>query len=195
MCAHGKHFLLTSLSLLAVAALCPGCPIETGPKAAFRAEPDSGAAPLTVQFTDLSLPGSSPISSWHWEFGDGQSSDQPDPSHQYAMPGIFEAILTVTTSVGCDTSLPAIIIVEGGEGEASPWQNPANPLDVNDDGVVSPLDSLLVINDLNTNGARALPNPPVSPPPPPPYLDTNGDGWVSSADVSLIVNYLNTHGT
>ena len=37
-----------------------------------------------------------------------------------------------------------------------PYQNPAMPMDVNNDGFVSPLDALIVINDLNANGPRNL---------------------------------------
>jgi hypothetical protein len=69
----------------------------------------------------------------------------------------------------------------------SSWQNVRDPLDVNDDGVIVPLDALLVINDLNANGARELLEPSTGPP----YLDVNGDGFVSSIDALLIINYLN----
>ena len=36
------------------------------------------------------------------------------------------------------------------------WHNSANPLDVNGDGIVTPLDALIVINHLNAQGAGAL---------------------------------------
>lgn len=49
MFTHGKRFFLSSLFLLAVAGLFLGCPPNTGPKAAFKAEPDSGAVPLILQ--------------------------------------------------------------------------------------------------------------------------------------------------
>ncbi len=80
-----------------------------------------------------------------------------------------------------------------GEGEPPPWQNPDNPLDVNDDDLITPLDALVITNDINANGSRVLPDPPISPPPPPPYLDVNGDGAVTPVDELLVINYLNTH--
>jgi len=80
-----------------------------------------------------------------------------------------------------------------GESEINPWQNPVNPLDVNDDGVVSPQDVLVLTNDINANGSRTLPSPPISPPPPPPYLDVDGDGAVTPSDVLTVVNYLNAN--
>jgi hypothetical protein len=46
------------------------------PVAGFIAEPDSGYAPLTVQFNDTSTGG---VTSWSWEFGDGNTSTEENP--------------------------------------------------------------------------------------------------------------------
>jgi hypothetical protein len=67
------------------------------------------------------------------------------------------------------------------------WQNLRNPLDVNSDMRIEPLDALLVINDLNANGPGRLIDPPTGPP----FPDVNGDGFVSPIDALLIINYLN----
>lgn len=75
-----------------------------------------------------------------------------------------------------------------------PWQNPENFLDVNADGTISPIDALLIINDLNFNGSRMLPNPPIPPMVPPPYLDANGDNQVAPIDALLVINFLNGVG-
>jgi len=77
---------------------------------------------------------------------------------------------------------------------ARPWQNPIEYLDVNADGFVSPIDALLVINDINFRGQRPLPNPPIPPLVPPPYLDVNGDGFVSPIDALTVINFLNGGG-
>jgi len=75
-----------------------------------------------------------------------------------------------------------------------PWQNAANPLDVDNSGQVVPLDALLVINEINQRGSRPLPPPPISSPPfsPPPFLDVTGDGFLSPLDALRVINYLNT---
>jgi PKD repeat protein len=71
-----------------------------GPSASFSAAPTSGAAPLTVQFTDTST--GSPTA-WAWDFGDGGSSTAQNPSHAYTVAGTYTVRLTVTNSGGSDT--------------------------------------------------------------------------------------------
>jgi PKD repeat protein len=79
-------------------------PPPVRPTAAFSGTPLTGAAPLDVQFTDLSLPGTAPIRSWSWTFGDGGTSADPNPSHTYAAAGSYSVSLTVTTADGQNTS-------------------------------------------------------------------------------------------
>ncbi len=74
----------------------------------------------------------------------------------------------------------------------NPWQNPGNRMDVNNDGIVSALDVLIIFNDINSNGTRELPNPPLPGESPPPFLDVSGDGIVSAQDALIDINFLNT---
>jgi hypothetical protein len=70
-----------------------------------------------------------------------------------------------------------------------PWQNSRNPLDVNNDGVVAPIDALIVINYLNLiQGSGQLPAPPAAPPP---FYDTSGDNVAAPQDALLVINFLN----
>lgn len=55
---------------------------------------------LTVAFTDTSTPGSAPIGSWSWHFGDGGTSSATNPNHTYAGNGTYNVTLTVTTIYG-----------------------------------------------------------------------------------------------
>lgn len=73
-------------------------------------------------------------------------------------------------------------------------QNPVLSLDVNGDGIISALDILLIINDLNQEGARPLLSQPVPRGPQYLFLDTSGDNIVSALDVLLIVNALDSGG-
>jgi PKD repeat protein len=73
------------------------------PTADFLASPTSSPAPLTTQFTDLSLPGEGPIGSWSWSFGDGGTSTEQNPSHVYTTPGVYDVSLTVANACGSDS--------------------------------------------------------------------------------------------
>ncbi|MEO8271629.1 MAG: dockerin type I domain-containing protein, partial [Aureliella sp.] len=61
------------------------------------------------------------------------------------------------------------------------FHNPINALDVSGDQMVTPLDALLVINELNATS----PTGSIS------FLDTNADGLLSPIDVLLVINLLN----
>ena len=71
------------------------------PVSIFSANPVSGSAPLSVQFTDLSE--GSPTS-WLWSFGDGGSSPQKNPAYTYNNEGIYDVILTTKNAFGQSTS-------------------------------------------------------------------------------------------
>ncbi|NLV26261.1 MAG: PKD domain-containing protein [Methanomicrobiales archaeon] len=54
------------------------------------------------------------ISSYLWEFGDGQTSTNPNPVHQYTLPGKYNVNLTVKNPWGNDTEpKPRYISVKG----------------------------------------------------------------------------------
>ncbi|MCB0396151.1 MAG: M4 family metallopeptidase [Flavobacteriales bacterium] len=55
----------------------------------------------TVQFTDNST---SAPTSWSWDFGDGQSSTQQNPTHTYTTSGTFTVKLTAGNSYGQNTA-------------------------------------------------------------------------------------------
>jgi hypothetical protein len=77
---------------------------------------------------------------------------------------------------------------------ATPWNNSRDPFDVDNDTFVVPLDALLIINDLNLNGARDLPVPPDPLFTPPPFLDVSGNNSVEPLDALLVINELNLRG-
>ncbi|MBI5091748.1 MAG: PKD domain-containing protein [Candidatus Hydrogenedentes bacterium] len=86
-----------------------------GPTAAFSANPVSGAAPLTVQFTDESIPGSSAITAWAWDFGDGLTSSNASGAHIFGAPGTYTVTLTVTTAAGSDSEIKTNLITVGAD--------------------------------------------------------------------------------
>lgn len=75
-------------------------PSPSGPPVAdFAGSPASGAAPLTVSFTDTST--GSPTS-WSWNFGDGGTSTAQNPQHTYSTAGAYTVSLTATNAYGSD---------------------------------------------------------------------------------------------
>ena len=91
----------------------------SAPVADFEGNPTSGSAPLTVDFTDLSTYNPT---SWQWEFGDGETSSQQNPTHTYDDEGTYTVKLTVTNSYGSDYELKIdyITVTTGGGGEPCP---------------------------------------------------------------------------
>jgi PKD repeat protein len=55
---------------------------------------------LDCSFTDRSKDDDGVIVSWHWDFGDGETSIQPSPEHTYARRGHYQVSLTVTDDQG-----------------------------------------------------------------------------------------------
>lgn len=62
----------------------------------------------TIQFSDLSTGGAT---SWLWNFGDGNTSTQRNPTHVYQTNGTFTVSLTATNSFGANTKTITSMIV------------------------------------------------------------------------------------
>lgn len=102
----GGTDMKTSLDLIIVTNL----PINT-PIAAFSSTPISGPSPSTINFTDEST---GLITSWTWDFGDGQTSSEQNPTHDYLTSGTYTVTLTISGPGGTDvkTSEDFITIVD-----------------------------------------------------------------------------------
>ena len=84
----------------------------------FSANPDSGLPPLSVHFTDLSV--GSPTS-WLWNFGDGDTSRQRNPVHEYSCvdTGYFDVRLIVWNQQETDTAIKSSFVYVNSEVEAN----------------------------------------------------------------------------
>lgn len=106
------------------------------PTAFFSAVPDSGEAALSVSFTDEST--GSPTQ-WFWDFGDGNTTNDPNPTHEYTSEGLYSVKLVVANACGADSVIqtdlievtPTTTAVLPGElaGGALSWVSP-NPFGV-----------------------------------------------------------------
>ena len=82
-----------SLLVLIVLVAVVGCSLlRTLPQVDFDASATEGYAPLAVQFTPQAE--GTPIS-YAWDFGDGRTSDEPNPVHVYTERGTYSVMLTV----------------------------------------------------------------------------------------------------
>jgi gliding motility-associated-like protein len=82
--------------------------VDQPPTVNFVANVTQGCAPTPMAFTSTSVAGSTPISTYLWDFGDG--STQTDPSygqgvsHPYETAGVYGVSLTVTDADGCSST-------------------------------------------------------------------------------------------
>ncbi len=72
----------------------------------------------------------------------------------------------------------------------SEWQNPFEPLQVDDDGFIGPLDALLTVNALSQYPDGKLPSDTAGSFP---YLDVTGDGLLTPLDPLRVINQLTTN--
>jgi hypothetical protein len=97
-----------------------------------------------------------------------------------------ERLLVVTIP---ESGVPAFSILGTDLEPASvniTWHNPVFPLDVDDDNIVSPLDVLRVVNQINQYGWRQSEGIGEY------FCDVNNDGSISALDVLLVINWLNS---
>ena len=73
------------------------CNLPDSPPVADFSENSTFSCDGTVYFTDRST--NSPTS-WAWDFGDGGTSTEQNPSHTYAANGVYDVTLTATNLIG-----------------------------------------------------------------------------------------------
>lgn len=78
-----------------------GTPAKTiKPVANFSVVADLFQADQKISFTDLSTDQDGFITSWNWDFGDGNSSTEQSPNHFYAVGGTYEVKLVSADNTG-----------------------------------------------------------------------------------------------
>ncbi|MCB0525426.1 MAG: PKD domain-containing protein [Saprospiraceae bacterium] len=93
------------------------CTVDTflyGCQAMFAPEIDPLGNPLdslTISFVDLSL---GAVTSWSWDFGDGTTSDEQNPTHTYAQGGVYVVTLAIVTLDGCESEISFEICIGNG---------------------------------------------------------------------------------
>ncbi len=137
-----------------------------------------------------------------------QSSTKTDALGRYSFPSLVAGTYQVEmvlpaqgyTPTSPATSKQSAVVVAsqatphvdfGVFYSGSPWNNELFPEDTNKDGVVTPLDALLVINQLNLSGSQSLDGSSITTPP---FLDVTNDRILTPLDALFVINYLNLNG-
>lgn len=108
----------------------------------------------------------------------------PDSGYELVQPSNGKQNVSVSSLAGSvrgDFSL---------QKQISPWQNQVQREDVDNDQLITAIDVLVLINEINRNGARELVS---SDGPSPPFWDVNGDRILEALDVLIVINYINSH--
>ena len=108
------------------------------PKIIFDVNPNNGNTLTLFEFTDSSTDSDGEIEEWLWLFGDGNSSNEVNPSHYYSFPGYYNVTLTLTddqNGINSSTLMlfvdnsppnPDIFIEEGIMTGENQWKIPTN---------------------------------------------------------------------
>jgi len=67
--------------------------------------------PLEIEFHSISH-GFGPIATFAWDFGDGSTSDEENPTYTFAAFGSYDVTLTITTESGCTDSKIKTVVIE-----------------------------------------------------------------------------------
>ncbi len=84
-----------------------------GPVVDFSVSNTVGCIPLSTSFTSLATPGDGSITSYFWDFGDGNTllTSSPGVTNIYKFAGNYSVSLTVTNSNGCSNTLKKTDII------------------------------------------------------------------------------------
>lgn len=102
-----EGFFLDSISVTSVRLPSECARVIVTPVASFDFSPRAPLAGTAVAFTDTS---SNEPASRLWNFGDGSTSTEPNPSHVFATPALRTVKLTVTNAAGTSEAMREITI-------------------------------------------------------------------------------------
>jgi len=140
------------------------------PIAAFTYVPDHPTTWDAIQFTDQSSDSDGTVVAWVWNFGDGGSSNEQNPTHRYRLPGTYPVTLEVTDNDGLNGTTVREVEVALGLGDV----DGSGTVDVLDVRIV--MQAALGIVALTPEQARAA--------------DVDEDGDVDRTDAEILAEYV-----
>jgi PKD repeat protein len=101
--------------------------LNVAPTANFEYFPDIPTDLETIIFNDTSSDLDGTIISWIWDFGDGNTSEEQNPTHQYADNGTYTITLNVSDDDGAIQKISQQILVLNVKPTASFGYTPSEP--------------------------------------------------------------------
>ncbi len=98
-----KVFILILISLLFTSFIFTSCKKEDEleePEMSIDATKNYMKAPFTVDFTNTSVANGHEFQSFEWDFDDGETSTEENPSHEFTEPGLYMVDLLATDQAG-----------------------------------------------------------------------------------------------
>jgi ELWxxDGT repeat protein len=129
-------------------------------------------------------PGDDKLLKFDTTAADGWSTRVTAANLSYGVQRFYAA--TISDVIG-PVATAEILLLPG----AQPYHWSAEPLDVDRDGFITPLDALIIINALNEGTPADLGYPATIPSG---FIDTTGDNFLAPLDALLVINYLNGVG-
>ena len=110
-----KYLPLIVITFLILAISLSGCIEENKPPIA---DFTNSATAIGIKFTDNSIDPDGKIVKWHWDFSDGNTSDEQNPVHEFVSGGYYDiygrtynVTLTVTDDEGSVNSITKKVLV------------------------------------------------------------------------------------
>lgn len=96
-----QAFFTISSAMPTTTSTTTSIPANRPPTATITANPKSGEAPLTVDFSATATdPDGDEVVSFFWNFGDGTTSSENNPTHTFSKPETYKVALTVIDEKG-----------------------------------------------------------------------------------------------
>jgi gliding motility-associated-like protein len=65
----------------------------------------------SASFTDASTVSAGSVTSWNWDFGDGNTSSVQNPGNVYTAPGAYTVTLIASAGAGCSDTVSQVVII------------------------------------------------------------------------------------
>ena len=172
-CMRKMAIMIIALTVVSIGFLS-GCTQQTSvgvenktPTAACSANPTEGIAPLTVNFIGSGSDSDGVIVTYHWDFDDGESSTQQNPTHTFYLSGTYIVTFTVKDDKNSEgTSTIKITVTETPSNK-----NPTCSLTVNSNSGEAPFTVTFLMSANDTDGSISFWE-----------LDINNDGTPEYSD-------------